>query len=550
MGIKYMKHLKFFIFLCILTFTVSCGQQKKFIQYKVIQGETMRVIAKKLDMKTKDLLRLNPDVGRKPDANTVIIIPNKKIKTAKIKKSKIKKHKDILLDDEELLNGDTEVTLISEKEAQRNLLIIALEEEFKIHEVKKGDTFFSLTRFYNVTRAELTILNPELFEGLKLGQLIKIMPVEDVFEEEDFLYKDEIEEGISLKATIMLPFRASELDTLSSNEIFENSKLANYVTDFYLGAEIAIDSLRKQGVTLHIDVFDTGKNSTRIDSIITANDLEESAVIIGPMYSEEVQFLADKVNTPIIFPVYSKKQSELTANKIVKTAPSKELFREKLLAYIEENFLDGNIIIVGDDTPDSNYNNIRIENILASRDSIDSLSVIIPEDGYIKKEKFTEVLKPNMKNIVVMTTSNNIIVASAINSLISLPEETTARVFTFDKTSAFNKVDNEKLAQLGFTFVSDEYAGEDSFKALAFKRIYLAKNGALPSFFATKGFDITYDILMRLASGKDLRSTFDDGYSYRVESKFDYTDAILQGTQNKGLFMVKYNSDLTLTRIK
>jgi hypothetical protein len=79
MGIKYMKHLKFFIFLCILTFTVSCGQQKKFIEYKVIQGETMRVIAKKLDMKTKDLLRLNPDVGRSPKANTVIIIRKKGI---------------------------------------------------------------------------------------------------------------------------------------------------------------------------------------------------------------------------------------------------------------------------------------------------------------------------------------------------------------------------------------------------------------------------------------------------------------------------------------
>jgi LysM repeat protein/ABC-type branched-subunit amino acid transport system substrate-binding protein len=549
MGIKYMKHLKFFIFLCILTFTVSCGQQKKFIQYKVIQGETMRVIAKKLDMKTNDLLRLNPDVGRNPKANTIIIIPNKKTKAEKSKKVNTKRSKEIL-DIEDSAEEDIDAILISEKEKQRNLLITVLEKEFKIHEVNKGDTFFSLTRFYNVTIDELIVLNPELSEGLKLGQLIKIMPVEDVFEEDDLLYKDVIEEGIIIKATILLPFRASELDTLSSNEIFENSKLANYVTDFYLGAEIAIDSLREQGIGLNIAVFDTGKNSTRIDSIIASNDLEKSDVIIGPMYSEEVQFLADKVNTPIVFPVYSKKQSELTASKIVKTSPSKELFREKLLEYIEENFLDGNIIIVGDNTPDSNYNNIRIKNILIARDSIDSLSVIIPEDGYIKKEKFTEVLKPNTKNIVVMTTSNNIIVASAINSLISLPEETNATVFTFDKTSAFNKVDNEKLAQLGFTYVSDEYIREDSFKAMTFNSKYLAKNGALPSFFATKGFDITYDILMRLAAGKGLKSTFDEGYSYRVESKFDYTGKSMEANQNKGLFMVKYNSDLTLTRIK
>ena len=31
-------------------------------------------------MKTKDLLRLNPDISRRPEANTVIIVPNKKTK--------------------------------------------------------------------------------------------------------------------------------------------------------------------------------------------------------------------------------------------------------------------------------------------------------------------------------------------------------------------------------------------------------------------------------------------------------------------------------------
>jgi len=46
----------------------------------------------------------------------------------------------------------------------------------------------------------------------------------------------------------------------------------------------------------------------------------------------------------------------------------------------------------------------------------------------------------------------------------------------------------------------------------------------LPSFYATKGFDITYDILIRLASGNDLNTTFKEGASYRVESKFDYAN--------------------------
>jgi LysM repeat protein len=550
MGIKYMKHLKFFVFLCILTFTVSCGQQQKYMQYKVKEGETMRVIAKKLDMRTRDLMRLNPDIGRKPEMNTVIIIPSKQLKIKNRNKA-IGKENDVLVTD--TLDADaqgTKGTLIVEKEKEKQLLILELEKKFKVHEVQKGDTFYGLTRFYNVTKEALIALNPELINGLKFAQIIKVMPAEIILEETPLLYRDKIEEGIALKVAIMLPFRAIELDTLSSVEIFENSRLATIVTDLYFGATMAIDSLRAQGVAIDVAVFDTGRKNTKIDTILLENNLDNKDVIIGPLYSEEVLFLADKVNIPVVFPVFSPKQSEFISDRIVKTAPNKQLFKDELFSYMKENFLDGNIIVVGDGKLASKFDAIKIKEILKSNDSISSFHIIMPEDGYIKNEKFTEVLKPNMKNTVVIVTSDNIIVASAINSLISLPEETTATVFAFEKASAFNQIDNMKHAQLGFTYVSDAYVKENSFEAKAFNRKYKAKNGALPSSYAIKGFDTTYDILMRLASGNDLEDTFKEGVSYRIESKYDYTNKEDKVPENKGLFILKYNADLTTTRIK
>ena len=542
-----MKHLTFFVFLCILTFTVSCGQQKKYIEYKVKEGETMRVIANKLDMKTKDLLRLNPDVSRKPGANTIIIIPNKEIKTAQnnTKNIELNTKKNIKQPKDTIKN-----TVVTSKEKEKQLLIATLEKEYKIYEVKKGDTFFSLTRFYNVTQEDLLTLNPILSEGLKLGQIIKIMPLEEVFDEEDLIYEDHIAKDVVIKAAILLPFRAEELDTLSAQEIFGKSKLATIVTDLYLGAALAIDSLRKQGVQIDLKVYDTGRNSTKIKAIIATEDLNENDVLIGPLYSEEVVYIAEKVETPVVFPVYSKKQNNFNSKLIVKTAPNKRLFRKTLLNYLDESVTDGNIIIVGDGKAESDFNAKQITNALSKKDSIDTIIKIVPENGYIKKEKFTEVLKPNMKNIVVLTTDDNVIVASAINSLISLPEEVTASVFTFDKISAFNKIDNSKLAQLNFTYVSNEYARDDSFRSSMFHKAYLKKNHVLPSYYATRGFDVTYDVLMRLASGNSLKSTFDEGYSYRVENKFDYTDKLFKTPENKGLYIVKYNEDLTLTRIK
>ena len=98
--------------------------------------------------------------------------------------------------------------------------------------------------------------------------------------------------------------------------------------------------------------------------------------------------------------------------------------------------------------------------------------------------------------------------------------------------------------------MSDEFVDEASPSTQLFNTQYLKKNNALPSFYATKAFDITYDILMRLASGDDLKSTFQKGASYRVETKFDYLNTPTGLSENKGAFIVRYNKDLSLTRLK
>ncbi|MDR0420995.1 MAG: LysM peptidoglycan-binding domain-containing protein [Prevotellaceae bacterium] len=45
---------------------------------------------------------------------------------------------------------------------------------YYIHHVKQGETIYSLCKVYNVTQKELTTANPQLSQGLKAGQTIKI----------------------------------------------------------------------------------------------------------------------------------------------------------------------------------------------------------------------------------------------------------------------------------------------------------------------------------------------------------------------------------------
>ncbi|MFY9243717.1 MAG: LysM peptidoglycan-binding domain-containing protein [Polaribacter sp.] len=544
MGIEYMKHLKLFIFLCILTFTVSCGQQNRYIQYKVKSGDTMSKIAQKLDMKTQDLLRLNPDVNGEPKVNSFIVVPEKKLNTFK---EKVKENKEDVssvninsINGVEGLNTDDDLTN-------------EIDKVFVTHKVKKGDTFYNLNKTFNVTREELLLLNPELEQGLKLGMILKIKRIPTEIISEDIFYDDYIQPNSNLKVALLLPFKAGRynMDSIDLKEIFlRNATLVNIATDFYLGAEIAIDSIRSKGVDIELNVFDTGdRKGNDIVKIISNNNLNKNDVVIGPLYSEEIQTVASNVNIPIIFPVYSQNQSEFSSSNIVKTSPEKKVFREELVRYIKENFGEGNIIIVSDDKYENVESSRLLKYSLEAGTLTNSISIITPKKGFIEKSRFLNILKPNVKNWVIIATDDKIIISDAMNSLISLPEETTVKVFAFNKGNAYDEVDNRKLAKIGFTFVSDQFVDESSLGSRVFNKQYLNKNNALPSFYATKGFDITYDILIRLASGKDLKSTLKEGISVRVDTKFDYTNSEYIA-ENKGLFILEYNKDLSLTELK
>ena len=554
-----MRELKIIIILFFVIAT-SCAQQKKYLSYTVKKGETLKIIAKRIGVKTKELIRLNPDTGRKPAPETLIIIPNNEYKPPTAN--------DILVKTNDSIISETNIFI-------KDTLI----NTFVLHKVAKGDTYYSLTRAYNVSEEELKILNPLLdTSGLQLDMLLKIKPIE---EENNFLiYRDTIQENSSLKLAMMLPFRAVEYDTIDAKDIFKNNRLANITTDIYLGASMAVDSLVKLGIDIELSVFDTGRKDTKLDSILAATDFSNTDVIIGPLYSEEVPKVAVRSGTTVVFPVYSKKQTSFKSSKIIKTFADREVHQEALIEHIYDNYGSENILIIGDSSTTSIRNSDLIKSRLLLHDSINEVQIIYPNLGYIRKDYVINALKAEVGNWVVLATDNRVISSDVINSLISLPvedpeeeeeeeedeeeeekesdepemqilpEDTVIKVFGIFKSTQFDRIDNNKLAKLGFTFTSDTFTEESSPEIQLFNQQYLSKNHVYPSYYATKGFDIVYDVGMRLASGNKLKQTFKNGTSYRLESKFDYTKDLFKTTSNKGLYILEYTTDLTINRLK
>lgn len=587
----------------------------------------MRDIAKRLDMKTKDLLRLNPDVGRRPAENTTIIIPNKNIKTSETSTSQQEttqietteveetivetENSEVITDVPEVaedstkierikidfethtvVKGETVYALTKKYNISKDELIelnpdvandlrnnrlaidqvlnvkkivtktyVSLEEELKdfvTHTVQPKETVYSITRFYNISKDDLVNLNthlPNLKDNLlSIGDILKIKPTSENSDTKVVgFYTDSIQAGTSINLALLLPFKAKSYDSVRTVEIFGNekkSKLVNIVTDFYMGAEIAIDSLKQQGVDINVNVFDTGNRGKNVSTILSENKLDNADVIIGPLYYDKAEVVADKVKAPVVYPHFSKNQTKFSSGKIVKTAPDISNYTSTLTSYLKDSYENETIFVVGDGKTDSNLLVNSIATDLRKHDSIKEIIILKPENGYIKKERFTDKMKPNSHCWIIMTSDDNVAVADALNSMVVLPEKVTAQVFAVNKNQAYDKIDNNKLARMEFAYVTNDFIDEKDALTKSFNKKYRHKNHTNPSEYAIRGFDVTYDILIRLASGNQLKKTFKQGASIRIGNRFEYHKKLFGATNNKGLFLVKYNTDLSLTRLK
>ncbi|MFT5790943.1 MAG: LysM repeat protein [Saprospiraceae bacterium] len=573
-----MKKTILFICLVFLTVLVACGQQKKYVSYTVQKGETIKTIARDNDIKVRDLLRLNPDVSRKPDAKTVIIIPNRKYKTGESTSTTVsttdsykgKTHRvlrketlfsiaqkyEISVAELKLANNMSSNSLrtgslikIPSKKVEKEDLIelpVAIEDLNSImHLVVKDDTIYNLTKRYDISKEELLGMNPSLKDGLKLGLQLKVGEKSDSSIE---VFNDRITNK-PLNVLLMLPYKLSSITNYQS-EFDNRNSLLNITTDFHLGVLMAVDSLKKQGQRINLQVVDTHNRISKIHSVINTIDKDSVDVIIGPLFLKNAKEVARKINVPVIAPMYSKNQESISDANLVKVAPDKKLMENKLVDYLLENYDGENIIISGDDSAITLSKISKLSAKLRTHDSIDKIKIIKPEEGYIKKEKFTIAIDSLGKNWVVLLGEDNITTNDVVNNLGVIPKEKTAiRLFSFGKGSNFDNISNNQLSRLGFTYPQENFEDNASDAAINFAKKYKRKYNIRPSIHAIKGFDVTYDTLLRMADYDSFNEGSKAGISERIGTKFEYDNRLFGSTENKGVFLIQYGEGLELKSI-
>jgi LysM repeat protein len=560
-----MKKNIFLLLLFLLFTAVVIAQQKKYVSYTVKKGETIKSIAKNYNLSTRDLLHLNPGVKRKPQANTVIIVPNKNFGKKDVVVRKLDTY---LVKPKETLFGISRMFGVSIEELKtanpalkdglkidmkllipkRSITQLKDSVDYVLHRVVKDDTSYNLSKRFQVSEADLFRLNPVLKEGLKLDMLLKIKPVEtDELEEvKSNSFKEEIDVNKEINVVLMLPYQINSFVDSTRIESFDRSNsLLNIATDFHLGASMAIDSLRRKGLRININYLDTENSKYKLQYLINKNDFSNVDVVIGPLYFENALWVSEHIKAPVISPVYSKNQESYSAGNIVKSSPSITVLENRLLTYMKEHYNGENIVVINDEKPENQSKLWRIVNKIKTFDSIQTISVLKPENGFIDTDIVKEKLDSLSSNWVFLISDETLTTAAAVNNLKGFAERIDIGLFALNKGRNFDKIDNIFLSKLNFIYPSSEFLNVDAVPIQRFYNAYKRKNHAFPSKYSIRGFDIMYDTMARIGSFNNLERGLKEGESSRLSATFNYKKKLFGSFENHGIYLIQYTEALT-----
>ena len=346
----------------------------------------------------------------------------------------------------------------------------------------------------------------------------------------------------SKKLALLLPFNLNKVQSDTVNSVadrLKKDKFLNMTLDFYSGALVAIDSAKQLGVTVDVSVFDSEetKNSSNVAKLIADNHLENFSAVIGPFYQTNVEKTAEllSANQVAIISPLSKEMGKSYPN-LFQTITSTSVLRSAIFDFMRSK--NGNVIAVVD------KKKVSVKKYIVDNQK-DVRLVSLTEIGALIPESLSSKLQKDRINYVVLETESTVLIKATLKLLLSKLKECAIQLVILEpnETLDTDEIEFANLVQLKLLYPSMTRENS-SVNAEIFEKNYKLKNKVTPNAFAIRGFDVTFDALMRLSQATTFSESTSTQVTEQVESKFDYFKNESGGFANKGLYILYYDADL------
>lgn len=118
------------------------------------------------------------------------------------------------------------------QELRKDELVVIKGEKYISHQVRTGETIYSISKKYKIDRAELERYNPKIEEGLSIGQMLKIPYVDGTELSESIAFQKGSPDGFNthkIKSRKETPYRIAKQYGITVEELFAyNKKVKRY----------------------------------------------------------------------------------------------------------------------------------------------------------------------------------------------------------------------------------------------------------------------------------------------------------------------------------
>jgi LysM repeat protein len=503
------------------------------VSYHIVEPkETKFGIAKKYGMTVAELEQRNPDIVKNLPIGFKLIVSGSgasETKTVTTEKPAIK-----VTDADSQAVFDTQVVKTQKKTGFAN------------YEVKAKETIYSLSQLFDISEDELVKLNPSLKDGLKVGMILKVPGKGSIITERSDV--DDLSKNISSKnkkqLVLLLPFNASKIqgDTLKSiTERLKKDAFLNMTLDFYSGALMAVDSAKALGMNIDVRIYDSeeSKLNSNVANVIQNNNFRDVDAVIGPFYQQHAEKAAEllgKADIPVISPM-SKEAGKPFAN-LYQAMPSTDAGKSAMFDFMIAK--GGNIIIVADPKRATSKEFI-------TKNYPQAKFTVLDDNGGVNADNLKSLFVKDQKNYVVLDTEKTGMILSTTNLLLNEINNFQLQLVILEpnETLDYEEISMKRLTILKLLYPSLTRENETP-GALTFESEYKKKNKIFPSQYAVRGFDVTFDTMLRLSQDKSFSDSATSDKTEQVESKFSYAKNDSAGYMNKGVYILEYQEDLSV----
>jgi len=433
------------------------------------------------------------------------------------------------------------------------------EGNYNYYEVLPKEGFYRLKVKLGMDQEQLEALNPELKEiGLKEGMILKVPQNVNVGTLSENVESSNLSNSLKnlkpKRLALLMPFQLHKIDVDSMEEakdIMKNDRLISVTLDYYAGVKMALDSAKQLGISTRLKVFDTQNLSSEISRILAENNFSEYDAVMGPIMSNHFDRVASKLKNDSIPAISLLMKPENLYENVFQTIPSDALLQQAMINFVKLDSMRSNVIIISDNSGKGSSDKLKVQfpnatHVLSKKNKEGK------EAFYIATADVSTALK-NGKNYVFLETSNAGLILNVVSSLNSMTRKDKEIILvTTNKNDGFDyeHLSNYHLSNLKFHYPSVnkpfDYANRNGF-INKYKKEY----GIQPNRYAIRGFDLTLDILLRLASEDDLyKAASNDVETAYLENKFRYNKKLFGGFYNESVYILKYTPELTIEEAK